>query len=42
MIYALIITSIILTIMFYVYSHSMLSQSVEKNIINTIAFFPIF
>ena len=38
MIYVLLITSIILSIMFYVYSHSLLSQSVEKNIVNTIAF----
>ena len=38
MIYVLLITSIVLSIMFYVYSHSMLSQSVEKNIVNTIAF----
>ena len=38
MIYVLLITSVVLSILFYVYSQSLLSQSVEKNIVNTIAF----
>jgi hypothetical protein len=38
MIYTLLITSIILSILFYVYSQAVLSLSIEKSIVNTLGF----
>ena len=38
MIYILLLSSIVVSILFYIYSKYALSQSVEKSIVNTLAF----
>jgi hypothetical protein len=38
MIYTLLITSVILSILFYVYSQAVLSLSIEKSVVNTLGF----